>query len=407
MIFWRRKKNQVEQEEEAEQDETLHHTGEPALEPGTDYEAEMDPDFRAHELEEDEGEIIDEMEAYPDPVHSAYDDALEQEAERGADIQQESGGWLSRLRQGLSKSSSKITQGLGDFVTRRKLDDEALQEIEDVLITADLGPQTASKLVQDVSDKRFGRDVSDAEIRETLAGRIAEILQPCARQMELKKPESGPRTILVTGVNGTGKTTTIGKLAHLMQRKQGKNVMMAAGDTFRAAALEQLAEWANRARVPLYQKELGADAAAVAYEAYDTARTDNRDMLLIDTAGRLHNKSHLMDELQKIKRVLGKQNSEAPHEVLLVLDATTGQNAIQQVETFKELIDISGLIVTKLDGSARGGVVVALADKFGLPIYAVGVGEKLDDLQPFRPQGFVRSLVGLDDAGAEATAESA
>ena len=407
MIFWRRKKNQSEQDEEDAQDETLHHTGEPALEPGTAYEAEIDPDFRDHELQENEGEILEEMEAYPDPMHSAYDDAIDQEAERSADYEQSRGGWLSRLKQGLSKSSSKITQGLGDFITKRKLDSEALQEIEDVLITADLGPQTASKLVQDLSDARFGRDVSDADIRETLATSIAEILQPCARQMELKKPETGPRTILVTGVNGTGKTTTIGKLAHLMHHKQGKDVMMAAGDTFRAAALEQLDEWAKRAHVPLYQKELGADAAAVAYEAYDRARAEDRDVLLIDTAGRLHNKSHLMDELQKMRRVLGKQSGNAPHEVLLVLDATTGQNAIQQVETFKELIDISGLIVTKLDGSARGGVVVALADKFGLPIYAVGVGEGLADLQPFRPQAFARSLVGLSEHDAAEHEESA
>ena len=215
--------------------------------------------------------------------------------------------------------------------------------------------------------------------------------------MEIAKPETGPRTYLICGVNGVGKTTTIGKLAYQLHFKRGKKVMIAAGDTFRAAAIEQLQIWADRTKCPLVARELGADAAAVAFEAYEKALNDNMDILMIDTAGRLHNKANLMAELEKIIRVLKKKEEAIPHEAILILDATTGQNAISQVETFLGLVKLTGLIVTKLDGSAKGGVVVALADKFGLPIYAVGVGEDIEDLQAFKADAFARTLVGLKD----------
>ena len=224
---------------------------------------------------------------------------------------------------------------------------------------------------------------------------IAEILKKSAYALETKKPEDGPRVYLICGVNGAGKTTTIGKLAYLLHFKLKKKVIIAAADTFRAAAIEQLKVWADRTMSPLIAKDIGADAAAVSFEAYEKAIADNMDILMIDTAGRLQNKTNLMEELQKVVRVIKKKNETVPHEVILVLDATTGQNAISQVEIFMSMVQITGLVVTKLDGSAKGGVVVALADQFGIPVYAVGVGEGIEDLQPFRPEAFAKALVGL------------
>lgn len=399
MIFWRKKKNISEQEREEREDRVVHHPDDPAIEPPTEYEAEMSPDFVEHELEEPESEIIDEMNEVPVPEHTSYSDVTTEEEERVRSGEATGGGWFSRLKQGLTKSTTKISKGLGDFLTKRKLDEAALEEIEDLLISADLGPQTAQRLVEALSSERFGREVTDVEIRQTLAREITAILQPVTAGLMLDAPEEGgPRTILVTGVNGVGKTTTIGKLAHQIHYTHHKSVMIAAGDTFRAAAQEQLQIWADRVHVPLVAKEIGADAASVAYEAYEKAKGENSDILLIDTAGRLHNKGHLMEELQKIARVLKKQNEHLPHEVLLVLDATTGQNAHAQVETFKEMVNVTGLVVTKLDGSAKGGVVVSLAHQFGLPIYAIGVGEGVEDLQPFHPDEFARSLVGLSES---------
>ena len=240
--------------------------------------------------------------------------------------------------------------------------------------------------------------MTDEDIQKELATRVEEILKDIARPMEIKTPENGPRVVLVCGVNGVGKTTTIGKLAYQLHYKMGKKVMLAAGDTFRAAALEQLQVWADRVGCKLVKKEIGSDAASVAYEAYTQAKEEGVDILLIDTAGRLHNKSNLMDELKKIDRVLKKQGEDLPHATILVLDATTGQNAHAQVETFGEAVNVKGLIVTKLDGSAKGGVVVSLADQFRLPIYAVGVGEKIDDLQPFKAHEYAESLVGLSES---------
>jgi fused signal recognition particle receptor len=304
-------------------------------------------------------------------------------------------GWLGRLRAGLGKSSSRLADGIGSILSERKLDAATLGDLEDLLITADLGVETAARLTEQISNRRFPADVPETDVRAALASDIAEILEPVARPLDaMAHPETGPQVILVVGVNGTGKTTTIGKLAQRL-REQGKSVMLAAGDTFRAAAIDQLKLWGERTGAPVVAHDTGADPAAVAFDALERARAENADVLLIDTAGRLHNKADLMAELEKVIRVLRKIDAAVPHEVLLVLDATTGQNAHAQVETFKELVDVSGLIVTKLDGSARGGVIVGLADRFGLPIYAIGVGEGADDLRPFTAQDFAASLLGL------------
>ncbi|MBU0800378.1 MAG: signal recognition particle-docking protein FtsY [Alphaproteobacteria bacterium] len=303
--------------------------------------------------------------------------------------------WLAKLSRGLSKSSGKITQGIGDLLTKRKLDQEMLDQLEELLITADLGPRTAARLVAEFGKDRFGKDISGGEIAEALAASIAKILQPVAIPLDMQRAEDGPFTVLVCGVNGVGKTTTIGKIAYDLQRYKHRNVLIAAGDTFRAAAVEQLDIWATRAGCQFFAKDIGADSAAVAYESYEQAWQKGVDVLMIDTAGRLHNKANLMQELEKIVRVLKKKKADVPHATLLVLDATTGQNAVEQVRTFKEMVNVTGLIVTKLDGSAKGGIVVALADQFGLPIHYIGVGEGQEDLQPFDPVNFARSLVGL------------
>ncbi|WP_417432189.1 signal recognition particle-docking protein FtsY [Kiloniella sp.] len=304
------------------------------------------------------------------------------------------GGWFSRLKAGLSRSSSKLGDGIGGIFTKKKLDDESIEELEELLITSDLGVATATKLTENLAKTRFNKDVEPLEVSETLAEDIATILEPVAIPLNVDRSKS-PHIILMVGVNGSGKTTTIGKLA-TQYKAQGLNVMLAAGDTFRAAAIEQLQIWGDRTGCPVVAKETGADAAGLAYEAIERAKAENADVVLIDTAGRLHNKSDLMSELQKVIRVIKKLDENAPHDVVLVLDATTGQNAVSQVGTFKELVDITGLVVTKLDGSARGGILVALAEKFGLPVHAIGVGETADDLRPFTAKDFSRSLMGLD-----------
>ena len=304
-------------------------------------------------------------------------------------------GWLSRLKAGLTRSSSRLTDGIGGIFTRRRLDDEALEELEDLLITADLGPTTATRLTASLAKTRFGKEVTPEEIRAALAADITAILEPIALPLT---PDTArrPHVILMVGVNGSGKTTTIGKLA-AQYRAAGRTVLLAAGDTFRAAAVSQLQIWGERAGCPVIVGKPGADAAGLAYEALEQARANNTDILLIDTAGRLQNKTDLMAELQKIVRVLRKLDPEAPHSCVLVLDATTGQNAHSQIEIFRQLADITGLIVTKLDGTARGGVLVALAENFALPVHAIGVGEQIDDLRPFAADAFARSLMGLAD----------
>jgi fused signal recognition particle receptor len=308
-------------------------------------------------------------------------------------MSEEKGSWLSRLRSGLSKSTKRVTESITGLFTKKKLDQGTLGELEDALIQADLGVSVAARLVEKLGRERFGKEVTDEEVRGAFAEHIAEILEPVALPLAID-PAHKPYVVLVVGVNGSGKTTTIAKLAHLY-KGEGRKVMLAAGDTFRAAAVEQLKVWGERAGVPVVSKDTGADAAGLAYEALERAKAEGCDVLLIDTAGRLHNKANLMEELAKIVRVIRKVDATAPHSCLLVLDATTGQNAHAQVETFRNLSPVDALVVTKLDGSAKGGVLVALAEKFKLPVVAIGIGEGIDDLRPFEARAFARGLMGL------------
>ena len=280
--------------------------------------------------------------------------------------------------------------------TRRVMDDAMLESLEDLLIQADMGVDTAVRVTANIAEGRFGRRISATELRLALATEVARILEPVARPMPIYPQK--PQVVLVVGVNGSGKTTTIGKLASQF-KAAGKTVVIAAGDTFRAAAVEQLQIWGQRAGVPVLTAPEGSDPASLAFDALTKARADGADLLMIDTAGRLQNRADLMEELAKIVRVIRKVDPTAPHNTLLVLDATTGQNALMQVEIFRKIADVSGLVMTKLDGTAKGGVLVALADKFGLPIHAIGVGEQIDDLAPFDPDDFARALVGAADQG--------
>ncbi|HEY0213162.1 MAG TPA: signal recognition particle-docking protein FtsY [Paenirhodobacter sp.] len=332
--------------------------------------------------------------------------------------------FFSKLKSRLTRSSSRLEQGLETIVAeaaqpsaavtqdrqpgllgrligrgteaeapRRVLDDAMLESLEEVLIASDMGVDTALRVAANLAEGRMGRKLSVPEIKGLLAGEIARIMEPVAKPMPIYPKR--PQVVLVVGVNGSGKTTTIGKLASQF-RAAGKTVVIAAGDTFRAAAVEQLKVWGERAGVPVLTAPEGSDPASLAFEAMTQAEADGADLLLIDTAGRLQNRADLMEELAKIVRVIRKKDPTAPHNTLLVLDATTGQNALRQVEIFAKIADVSGLVMTKLDGTAKGGVLVALADKFGLPIHAIGVGEQIDDLAPFDPQDFARALVGTD-----------
>ncbi len=274
---------------------------------------------------------------------------------------------------------------------RRLLDDAMLESLEDVLIQSDMGAQTSARVTAKIAEGRFGKRISTDELRQALADEVARIMEPVARPLPIYPTK--PQVILVVGVNGSGKTTTIGKLASQF-RAAGKTVIIAAGDTFRAAAVEQLQIWAARAGVPVMTAPEGSDPASLAFDALTRAQSEGADLLMIDTAGRLQNRQDLMEELAKIVRVIRKKDPSAPHNTLLVLDATTGQNALTQVEIFAKIADVSGLVMTKLDGTAKGGVLVALADRFGLPIHAIGVGEQIDDLAAFDPQDFARALVG-------------
>lgn len=276
---------------------------------------------------------------------------------------------------------------------RRELDDEMLEQLEELLISADMGVDTALRVTANMAEGRIGKKLSSAEIKALLAAEITRIMEPVAKPLPIY--EKKPQVVLVVGVNGSGKTTTIGKLASQF-RAAGKDVVIAAGDTFRAAAVEQLQVWGDRAGVPVLTAPEGSDPASLAFDAMTKAEADGADLLMIDTAGRLQNRADLMEELAKIVRVIRKKDPTAPHNTLLVLDATTGQNAVNQVATFQKLADVSGLVMTKLDGTAKGGVLVALADKFGLPIHAIGVGEQIDDLAAFDPDEFARALTGSD-----------
>lgn len=301
--------------------------------------------------------------------------------------------WSERLFGGFRKTSERLTENLSGIVSRATLDDAQLDDIEDALILSDLGPRAAARIRERLASERFERGIDERGIREAVAHEIAAILRPVAKPLEIIAFPR-PQIILVIGVNGSGKTTTIAKLGHLFQ-EQDYGVMFAAGDTFRAAAIGQLAVWAERLGVPIVRGPEGGDPASIVFDGVKLATQQGIDALIVDTAGRLQNKRELMDELAKIRRVLGRLNPEAPHDVVLVLDATNGQNALQQIETFKEVAGVTGLIMTKLDGTARGGVLVAAAEQYGLPIHAIGVGEKIDDLRPFDPDLVARVIAGV------------
>ena len=309
-------------------------------------------------------------------------------------MNEKSTNWLSQLRAGLAQTSEKITNGISEALTHGTLDFHTLQKLEETLISADMGVTTAEEICQKLSSTKFNKNINDKEIREALAEHITQILEPVAVPLSVDS-KILTHVILVVGVNGSGKTTTIGKLAK-MWSEEGKSVLLAAGDTFRAGAVDQLRIWGQRTGCLVFARDTGSDPAGLAFDAFELARRDKKELLLIDTAGRLQNREDLMDELAKIIRVLRKLDPTAPHSCILVLDATVGQNAHSQVEKFKNITEINGLILTKLAGTARGGVLVALAERFGLPVHAVGVGEGENDLRPFSAQSFARNLVGLN-----------
>ena len=302
---------------------------------------------------------------------------------------------FARLKTGLNRTVGNIGNSLTAAFTKRKLDSAALEELEDLLIAADLGPTIAASVSGKLAEDRFDKEICEDEIKSALADVVADILLPVAHPLRIDA-ENRPHVIQVVGVNGTGKTTTIGKIAHNLT-SDGKSVVLAAADTFRAAAIDQLQIWGERAGTTVVRRDVGTDPAAVAYEGLQTAQARNADVLLVDTAGRLQNKSNLMDELAKVARVLDKLDEGAPHDCLLVLDATTGQNVLQQVEVFSKVCNVSGLVMTKLDGTARGGVLVAVAERFSLPVHYIGIGEGIDDLQPFAAREFARAVTGLNE----------
>lgn len=367
----------------------------PQVQPETVEDDDIAALVRATVPDEDaEAEVVasTEPDAAPEP---GPESEPESEPEQEPEPEPESRSWLSRLTGGLAKSSARLTSGITGAFNKRTLDDDALEELEEALILADLGAAPAAKIVADFAKTRFNKEVTDDEIRQALAQQITAILRPVEVPLEIDT-SNAPHVILVVGVNGSGKTTTIGKLSQHFT-DGGHRVLLAAGDTFRAAAIEQLKIWADRTGSEIVSKEQGTDAAALAFEAITRAKEVGADIVLMDTAGRLHNKADLMDELSKVVRVIKKVQPDAPHDTLLILDATTGQNALSQVEIFRKTADITGLIVTKLDGTAKGGVMVALADKFGLPVHAIGVGETAADLQPFDAEEFARALTGMGE----------
>jgi fused signal recognition particle receptor len=349
-------------------------------------------------LPEDAPEPAPELFTPPPPSPSLQPAAEPEELQDERPASDEPGvsktGWLRRLKHGLSKTSRVLSSGITDIFTRRRLNDATLAELEDILIGADLGLDMAARITAAVALGRYDSEIDPQEVKQILAKEIASVLKPMEVPFSFDQPRK-PFVILVVGVNGSGKTTTIGKLGASAGR-EGYSVMLAACDTFRAAAIEQLTIWGSRIGAKVISRPPGADAAGVAFDALNAARQENSDILLIDTAGRLQNKANLMAELEKIIRVLKKQDPSLPHATLLVLDATTGQNALAQVEIFRNIAGVTGLIMTKLDGTARGGILVAIAQRFALPVHAVGVGEQTDDLQPFDADAFARAIAGLD-----------
>ncbi|WP_449393968.1 signal recognition particle-docking protein FtsY [Devosia riboflavina] len=329
-------------------------------------------------------------ETTPDFIEAVEDQFISPPAAAPVPAQRQS--WFSRLTSGLKRSSDNLTSSITSVFTKRKLDAATLDELEDVLIQADLGLETAMAITETLRRDRFDREVSDSDVRAVLASEVEKVLGPVARPLAIDTTHK-PFIILMIGVNGSGKTTTIGKLAQKFAG-EGKSVMLAAGDTFRAAAIEQLQVWGQRTGAPVISRPAGSDASGLAFDAVTQAKAEGRDVLIIDTAGRLQNRDELMDELEKVIRVIKKVEPSAPHATLLTLDATTGQNALKQVEIFGKRAGVTGLVMTKLDGTARGGILVAIAKKFGLPVHFIGVGEGVEDLEPFEAKDFARAIAG-------------
>ncbi len=336
--------------------------------------------------------VTEEEISPPPPPEAPPEEVAEEEAPAEPPARS---GWFRRLRQGLSKSSRSLTSGITDIFTKRKLDATTLEELEDVLIQGDLGIDMATRITEAVAKGRYDKEIDPAEVRRILAAEVEKVLKPVEVPFTFDETQK-PFVILVVGVNGTGKTTTIGKLGAIAT-SEGYSVLLAACDTFRAAAIEQLSVWGERIGAKVVSRPTGADAAGLAFDALAEARRDGTEIVFIDTAGRLQNKTELMAELEKIVRVIKKQDETAPHAVLLVLDATTGQNAIAQADVFTRIAGVTGIVMTKLDGTARGGILVAIAERFKLPVHAIGVGESVDDLQPFDATAFARAIAGLDE----------
>jgi fused signal recognition particle receptor len=339
--------------------------------------------------------VLAELEAAPKPAAGkvVVTKKVEQKAEPVAAQPVVKLSWFQRLKSGLSRSSRELGDNISGVFTKSRLTEDIVEDLEEVLIRADLGMETAIRITDTLSSGRYGRQTTEADVRQVMAQEVEKVLAPVAMPLELDLSHK-PHVILVVGVNGTGKTTTIGKLAAKLTAG-GLSVMLAAGDTFRAAAIEQLKIWGERTNSPVVASKLGADAAGLAWDAYEKAKASGSDVLIIDTAGRLQNRTELMAELEKIVRVLGKHDAEAPHTVLQTVDATTGQNALNQVEIFRNVAGVNGLVMTKLDGTARGGILVAIAAKHKLPVYFIGVGEQVDDLEPFSAGDFAKAIAGV------------
>lgn len=359
---------------------------EPETEPTTPVEPTEPPPVPEHDLPPGPPETTpDYIEDVEDELAAAPQPVAEPEQPKG---------WFARLASGLKRSSDNLTNSITSVFTKRKLDAATLDELEDVLIQADLGIDTAMAITEALRRDRFDKDVSGEDVRAVLAAEVEQVLGPVAQPLTIDSTKK-PFVILMIGVNGSGKTTTIGKLAQKFAA-EGKSVMLAAGDTFRAAAIEQLQVWGQRTGAPVIAKPAGADASGLAFDAVTRAKAEGRDILIIDTAGRLQNRDELMNELEKVIRVIKKVEPEAPHATLLTLDATTGQNALKQVEIFGQRAGVTGLVMTKLDGTARGGILVAIAKKFGLPVHYIGVGEGVGDLEPFEAKDFARAIAGRE-----------
>lgn len=343
---------------------------------------------KSQDEDENSADEVEALEADVSELPVDEDGAEEPEEERKV-------GWFKRLTKGLARSSNALTENITSVFTKKKLDEDTLQDLEDILIQADLGVETAMNITYTLASQRMGKDVTDEEVRQVMAEEIEKVLEPVAQPLELDLDHQ-PHVILVVGVNGSGKTTTIGKISQKLYNA-GFSTLLVAGDTFRAAAVEQLHIWGDRTQAPVMSRPNGSDAAGLAFDAYSEAVDLKKDVMLMDTAGRLQNKKELMDELEKIIRVLKKQDENAPHTVLLTLDATTGQNALNQVEIFKDVAGVNGLVMTKLDGTARGGILVSISAKHKLPVYFIGVGEQVEDLEPFEADVFAKAIAGISD----------